>query len=247
MKPIKRLSELTFQELITISYNSEEYRQIIDLECAHAGVSLLPDHPGSKPDAAGSKPDAMLYKVGNWGFRTVTDAQDVIDAMVCKGIYAVESSSSVQVMKPMERDGYYWPEIKSIPAYTPEAFALIKDDVGRTAKLLADWKEKDSEYQSVLKERQSIITEFETKKQYANEVLTGIAKIRDNLKRYLTLAQGSYPIAITFLHEADKHGTIRVSEDDTVYFLCSNGEEHLVITREQHQKESMGDLLGTPV
>lgn len=243
MNPIKRMAELTFAELTSINYNSEEYRQIIDLECAHAGISLLPEYPGQKPTVSETKPDAMLYKIGNVGFASITDAQDVLEFMVSKGIYTVEHISSIQVLKPMKHDDYYWPTVNSTPAFTPETFATVKDVIADATAITAIWKEKEDEYNAIYKERKTIIEKFDQAVQYANEVLTGIAKITDNLKRYLVLAQGSYPIAVTFLKEADKHGTVQVDEDDSVYYFCSSGVKHPVMTREQFQKTSMNNLL----
>jgi len=243
MEPLKRLADLTHEEILAIPIGSERYLQTIDLECAHAGISLLPPHPGPKPETAASKPDTVLYKIGNWGFLKIEDAEEIIRLMTAKGLWRTRTDNGVQVLEPMPENDYYRPDIKSTPAYSATEFAKIKDTVAQQAAGLEDWNQNNKVYQEILQERKDIVKAFTTKVDYAREVTSGIAQILTNLKRYLVLAQGQYPIAVGFLKEADKTGGVHV-EDDSVYYACTMGAHYPVITREQYQRDSMDTLLG---
>lgn len=246
MEPIKRLEDLTFAELIKIKRHSPEYNQLIDLECAHAGINLLPEHPGNAPVKPDIKPNSTIYKVGSWGFTSIAEAEAVVDFMVSKGIWKEENKSGVTVMTPIDENSYYWPEIKKTAVYTEDEYAQVKDTIKLVDTVYKEWKEKDDEYSAVLKERQEIIDRFDNKVAYASEVTYGIAKIQTSLTRYITLAQGSYSIAIGFLKEADKQEAIYI-EDECVYYNCTTGKKHLVTTREQYQKDCMSNMLGADI
>ena len=242
MKPTKRLADLTNKEILAIKVGSPEYNHLIDLECAHAGINLLPEHPGNAPVTPDIKPDAQLYKVGNWGFKSILDAQSVINYMADKGIFQEETKANVSVMRPMDESHYQYPGVKTVPVYTEAAFAQIKSTLEETAAVQSAWKEKNDEYQAVTKERKAITDDFNKQVIHAEEIESNTTKICNSIKRYLTLAQGSYPIAITFLKEADKNGTIHI-ENENVYYVCTSNQHHLVMTREQHQHDSMANLL----
>lgn len=242
MPLLKRLEELTHDEILAIKIGSDEYNTIIDLECAHAGISLLPPHPGPKPETEGSKPDGVLYKIGSLGFLKIEDAEEVVQLMITKGLWKTESQKGVYVIEQMLPNDYHFPEIKSTSAFTASGFANVKDAVTKQSALLAIWDESNRVYSAVLKEREGIVKEFNEKIEYAREVNYGIDQIKSNLKRYLTLAQGTYSIAVDFLKEADKGNKVLVDEGD-VYYASTSGEHHLVITREQYQQDSMNNLL----
>ena len=242
MEPMERLEDMSFEALLNIIPGSPEYEYIIDLECAHAGVSLLPDNPGPKPMAPDVQPDGALYKLGDWRFNDIAAAQEILECILKHGIWLDSSIGGVHVMERMDQSHYNWPDIKSTKAFTPAAFDKIKDELIKIEAEQADWREKNEAWESVAKERQSIIDKFNKKHDYVVEVQTGISKIKNNLTRYITLAQGSYPIAITFLKEADKQGNVFI-EDEVVYYTCTSGIYHHVISREEHQKSSMTDLL----
>jgi hypothetical protein len=244
MNPIKRLNDLTHAELLAIVYDSEDYNNLIDLECAHRGISLLPPYPGLEPSKTAAKPDTQLFKVGNWGFATVDVANEVINFMVSKGIWKEESQSGVNVMMPLEENSYYYPEIKKALVYTQTAYDQIKDEVDKQATLYKEWKENNDVYSAIWKERKEVIKDFNSQRDYATELKNNMIKTHNSLQRYLVLSQGSYPIAVSFLKEADKLGDLRVDENDSVFYKCTRRQEHLIATRETHQQNCMSDLLG---
>lgn len=240
---LKRIADLNFDEVLKIALHSEEYHRLIDFECAHLGISLLPDYPGSQPVVAEFKPDLMIYKIGSWGFTTIEAAQAVFNAITSHNPCREVTSKGISVLKPITSDDYYWPKIESQPVFSEIEYESIKADAEFANLELSAWKEKKKEYDRVENERKDVVKAFSKKREHALKVTAGVLRIAQNLKRYLELAQGSYPIAIGFLKEADKHGSVHLEGED-VYYCCTNGQQHFVISREVYQNNKMHEALG---
>lgn len=243
MPPIKRLKDLTFQEILSITRNSSEYHAIIDLECAHAGVSLLPENPGPEPKTPKHEEDATFFKIGDYWFKNPEHAQAIIDLIIASEPHKKDNLSGKKVMLPMKKNDYYFPKIETTQAFTLEKYQTIAESAEASDVILSEWRTKKNHYDSICDERKDVLKEMEKAWDYAKEVISGIERIKTSLVRYLEIAQGSYPIAVNFLKEACKDNSIEL-EDETIYYRCTKGEKHYVISREEHQTTSVGQLLG---
>ena len=89
--------------------------------------------------------------------------------------------------------------------------------------------------------RKDVIELFSDKRAYAQEIERGIGMIKANFDRYVDLAQGQYDIAVNFIVALKDDKVVIVDND--IHYHCSNGNSHLVISREMYRATEMGKLL----
>lgn len=242
MEAQKRMDDLSFEEILKLEKGSPEALRLIDIECAHAGISLLPENPGPEPKVANCEEDTTVFKVADVWFDKVETAQAILDLIIASMPCKRESVSGKRVMVPLKKDDYYFPKMETSRAFTTDGFKGIADSAEADNIIMSAWKAKKKEYDDILAERKEIVKSLSDKWNYALEVTSAIKKIKVSLNRYLDLAQGSYPIAVNFLADACKDSSIKL-EEETVYYVCTNGQQHFVISREEYQNNKMHEAL----
>ena len=238
-----RIEELSFDEILAIQIDSPEWYKIIDLECAHAGVPLLPDHPGDKPKGLTYEEDITLHTVGNWGFTDPTVAQQIVDLITQNKPCTTNTKSRKEVVTPIPKGSYKWPSISIDTGYSQELFDSFEGEALKVADQISAWKEKKDTYDEALQERQDVIKTFSAQRSYASHVTEGVSQMQRTFNRYMELSQGIYEVATDFMVDACKNASMS-KEDHDLYFMCNRGDKHLAISKETWQQESVERLLG---
>ncbi|RLB94681.1 MAG: hypothetical protein DRH26_00570 [Deltaproteobacteria bacterium] len=239
----KRLEELTTEELLNMDMYSQSFQDLVDLECAHKGVCLLPPNPGEKPNVTKYKSDMLIFEIGGWGFKNREHAEAILAYIEDAGPCKRKAKNGEYVVVPMTPDHYNWPEITTKKCFSSEKFAQIKDSAKISADLIKEWSDLKNKYDNAVTERKGILEEIKNKIYIAKDIQDGIDSIIANFRRYITLAQGQYKIALSFLIDAYKDGSLLVKEDD-IYYVSSANVYHLALSQESYRTGEMNSLLG---
>lgn len=200
---MKYFREYEPDELLALT--TEEVERLVDLECAHRGVALIPASP-APPTEVQAGPDVTVYNAGGAMFKDEADALKVCDLL--NSLPKLEtyylgtgySYSGPQGVRLGDREtaesptqSTYWTEAHhdkhrvSIAAYKEAKATYDKD---RKA------------YESALTERTAVAEEIAAVRHTAQDELDTAALVRREFERYLDLADQSRDVALKFYLDA---------------------------------------------
>jgi hypothetical protein len=201
---MKRLEDYTKEELLALS--GDEVDNLIDLECAHAGVQLLPPKPESPKVEKEPSEDMAYYVLSELNFIKMEDAMAVAAVVAEKertktkyvgGRYDYVLTGTIKEI----------PEIASKKLWSEAHYnqiAHIKERIEFDKKA---YEKQKNEYDRIVESRQEI----------SSSVLAAVEKARDekyllemlcrDARRYLKLALGDKEIAKRFMLDARKNYT----------------------------------------
>lgn len=197
---MKTFDELTDAEVLALT--DAEIERYIDLECARAGVPLLPPEPGPEPEKPQADKDVTLYEVGGHSFREQEQALRVAAA--------INSEHPVET-KYASGPGYQ--RIVGGPAdeatvTTSSYFSRERwDAVG--AELIAyeeakqQWERERDEYRKAVSRRNSTVEWVVDRISTVREGERQRERYANLYLRYLGLADGDEVVARKFLLDAE--------------------------------------------
>lgn len=195
---LKRIAELTNGELVALT--DEDITNIIDLECAHRGIPLLPADPGPKPEVAYPPCDLTMYSVAGFLVQSIGEAESIMIALTNAFHSDYTSDYNIRFAKPL--DGYQ-KHIETVQIYSKaqhEVAMRIKKD---TADVVVRWEAESGLYKEIFQRREEIADELYRARKRAINDFERRQQIRRDFARYLKLADGNIQIALRFLEDAD--------------------------------------------
>ncbi len=223
---MKRMDSLTNEEILLIAEDPKQVADLIDLECAHLGLPLLPPDPGPKPKAAEFAKDAPYYEVGSFMFASSESAVKVLELALAEGIYERDYRDGEHVLLPMKENSYKYPKIEKGSCYTPETYNQIKDEIAAAKKKVDAWEALRKDYDKALKERKVTSESFWNRVRFARNVIGDIADITARFNRYLELAGNNKEVALNFLMDGYRNQNALVVEDGVLYYIDENDKLH---------------------
>lgn len=194
---MKNHTELTNAELLALT--PQGIADLIDFECAVAGIPLLPSFP-VKPVKPAFVKDVTLYNVSGLHFIDETEAMNVMKVLLDCNL--VDTNGWGDTTRTCELSEYNKPKVETTQVYSQEQYSRIEQDIKYFNKLEDDYNQEMSEYNRILKLREEIAAEIQNKvddlqlREARKEALITM------FERYLTLADGNKAIALKFLNNA---------------------------------------------
>ena len=198
---MKRLDDYSNEELLILK--QEEIERLIDFECAHNGVPLLPDPP-DKPIVKNPDPDLELYYIEGFCLQNKEDADRVIEII-----------NSMSRMKDEYYNRGYVSDDDLVNFTIKKEFSkhlknLSKGQRETARKIEENYKELKDAYDRIVQDRKEIINMVNSAITDAREEQNKIIRFKRLYARYLQLAEGEKDIAMNFLKAA-------TNEDDHEY------------------------------
>lgn len=199
---MKRLADLTKLELASLS--DQEVKGLIDLECAHTGIPLLPDVPVAPPKA-GLMPDLAMYQIDDMYFLSPEDANKVAALVVTMDRvepHYIPGPGYEQYAKPILKGTY--PEIDTKRVYSAatasaQGSALVQQKASKD-----EYDEAKKEYDDVVEKRGDVANGVHEAIRAARREYARRNFLMTQYRRYLALAGGNSEIALGFLCDAYK-------------------------------------------
>lgn len=220
---MKRFAELTDAEVIEITNNQERVEQLIDLECAWQGIPLLPPHPGKEPELEELANDFPYYKVGNLCFADRKEAEEIFAAV--QNMRLVDSDYSTHVVTDLKPDDYNYPELEARAGVSKENYNAYHERTQLDRERKTAWQEQMNTYNKIDKQRSAIVQTFWDRFHAIQSVREQITNINADLERYLTLAEGNQNVAINFMLNARKDGSLQ-ERDGALQYIDEKGVSH---------------------
>jgi len=202
---MKRLEEYTNDELMKLT--DKEIETLIDLECAHEGVPLLPEDVPVKPAKPSEdlEPDVTYYEFST-SPEFMTQADAVAAAELIKQFDSPDTEwtygrgKSFDMFKGVKKRTQV--DIVSKKAFTAAHHAKIADAKSKYEMELDAYDKAQREYDSIAKNRRQTSQSVYDRLSEAREHFAKIQRYCTEFKRYLKLAEGSRQIAWNFLKSA---------------------------------------------
>jgi len=201
---MKRFTEYTYDELVKLTQS--EIETLVDLECAHEGIPLLPPEVPVKPyKPKDVEPDVTYYQFSHYpAFVTREDAWaasellkqfDMPNTEWCYG-----RGKSYDLYKGVKKR----PEtdISAKEAYTESHYAQVAEAKSRYEMDEAAYNEANTEYKDIEKKRAAVSQDVFKHIAEAKAHFAKIKRYCDEFRRYLKLAEGSRQIAWNFMKSA---------------------------------------------
>lgn len=199
---MKRVDDYTSAELAAMT--SADVNSLIDIECALAGIGLLPERPVD-PKIALPQPDITIYRVPEMIFDSMPAALAVI--------YAAMEHNEHRVGKGYDYghgsgSRYY---LSAAPAevtptqervFSREVFERLKGELAGEAKAKGRYEAEVKEYDAMAAKRADVANHVWRAVGDACDEVGRLALARRNYRRYLELAKGDTDQAWTFFAAA---------------------------------------------
>lgn len=198
---MKKINDYTDEELIELYNNEEEINNVIDYECAIAGVPFLPELP-PRPTPLEITSDILMYQVGGFIFDTQEDALKLIDHLKGSTLYESRSLPNASYNQNTVQVTTSGESIDTKKFYSKEYWDGIKDHKKKYDALKEDFDEKKCEYDDISEKRTEIYNKVWD---ILNEMYRKEGRTKDYIQkyiRYLDLANSDKEIAFKFLSDA---------------------------------------------
>jgi len=202
MTIIKRLEDYTNSELLDLT--NDEVEQLIDMECAHIGVRLLPDLP-KKPEVFKAERDATIFSVGGIEFLDPGEAQEVADFINTKRRAKtghVPGPGYEPMLKGQENTDMVSMFTKSV--YSEAFYNTIASQKAQADAQMKDYTDAKKDYDEIMKERTSITEDVLDHIKIARLERQRLDMLCNEARRYMSLALADKEIAKRFMLDARK-------------------------------------------
>lgn len=190
---MKRLEDYTNEELRILT--QAQIETLVDLECAHEGIPLLPELP-EKPVVNKPQPDLTLFHVSAVYFKNREDADQVIELM----------NSMPRMHNKYYNDGYIDlddPVVSSeVKEFSEDAKLRTKSQAEAAKEIEDQYKSLKNEYDKVASKRKDIIKNVREAVSEAFDEYRKMEQYKKQYARYLQLAEGEKDIALNFMKAA---------------------------------------------
>jgi hypothetical protein len=190
---MKRLEDHTDEELVSLS--QQQIQDLIDLECAHEGIPLLPEMP-KKPEIKKPEPDLTLYEVPDACFQNQEDANRVIDLM----------NSLPRMHQEYYGKGYVKSKeletIRMKKEFSEEARIRTKAQTASANEAENRYEKEKKTYDDIANQRKDVIDKVTEAVNEAFYEFRKISQYKKQYTRYLQLSEGEKDIALNFMRAA---------------------------------------------
>lgn len=201
---MKRLNEYTDAELLELE-QAGDIELLVDQECAHEGIPLLPTLPLLKKKEVHQ--DQRVYKIAGLYFESMKDAQKVLNLLktmpLLKTTYAPGSNYSTLIVSPLEPNDYNWPKIEQEMHFSEERWGEVKKAVASQEEAKKAYEEAKKEYDRIEESRQTIRDEITERITAFQNYLFRRDQAHELFQRYLRLAENDAKIAGNFMSHAN--------------------------------------------
>jgi len=193
---MKRLTDYTNEELRDL--NQQQIEDLIDLECAHEGVPLLPEMP-VKPEVNKPQPDLTLYQVSGLYLKHKEDADRLIELI----------NSMPRMEEKYYKEGYFDREemerVQEVKVFSEDAKMRTKAQANAAKELEDQYRFAKKEYNKIAEQRKDIIDRVNDAVCNAFDEYNKEQVYKKQYARYLQLAEGEKDIALNFMKAAHPH------------------------------------------
>jgi len=214
---LKRIEEYTEEELLALT--EEQQTMIIDLECAHEGIQLLPDEPTAmvRPDNVGE--DLTVYSLPAIYFTKHSDAKDIVDVInerMMLGSYGELKYVNylslkykfVPATKEMTID-----RISSEKIFSEERIKRAGDLIERYEAAQKEYKVEKEIYDRIAGQHKAITSALHTRISDAYAKKRKMLRLKAEARRYMELANGNIDIAKNFMVNAYSEEEINICKN----------------------------------
>lgn len=195
---MKRFTDFTDKELVALT--DENIVTLIDYECALEGVPLLPPHPGPKPQKTTAPPSTTAYEISGRFVLDTDHATRIMEALASGPLFTSTYPNSDYYTKYLVVADT--PSVTTCKIYSPEEWLAIEAEYKTYADRLKVWESFNTEYTEALKGRTRISDNVYEAIADARSRINKLQRLREELARYLVLAEGDRIIALKFLGNA---------------------------------------------
>lgn len=193
-----RYNEISDEELIELSNN--EIEELIDLECAHENIRLLPPEP-ENIEKKFVNPDVIVYEIPSIKLTSLEEAEklvSMINQLETKSEIPWNSSYDHRQVKPDNETISFSSEKR----YSPELYKQINQSIKIFQANKEEYDKKMEEYDKIKETRQIVIEKVIGAVTKARNKIEKIRNLRLEYDRYLKLAEGDRNIAWNFMIDA---------------------------------------------
>jgi hypothetical protein len=194
----ERFDDLTDDEVLLLT--STEIQEWIDLECAEAGVPLLPERPVEPMDVRVT-PDVTVFGLAGMHFENQDDANAALAFL--DGLKRVEVG---YVHGPRFEQTFKGPagplSITPLRVFTLPAWNQIAAVANAAAVKKTEYNAAFAEYDKIERARKATIDGIQNRFTEIHRRERAREAMRGHFSRYMTLAKGNRVTAIRFLKDA---------------------------------------------
>lgn len=197
--PLQRQEDYTDREIVEIYHNNKALGLLVDFECAHAGIPLLPELP-PKPEQPDIKMDAVAYEFKNFTLSSKALADRIIDLL--KNADFVEIPYNRKCGEIKKFDERYNSSYEIRPFFSMGLYRKHEKELENFEKLKRERQIAESEYNEVNEKHGKIVKTISDRAKDAIKEQHRLEGIRRTLLRYVSLANGDVDVAMNFLENA---------------------------------------------
>ena len=197
---IKKMEDYTNEELLALT--DDQIKDTVNLECAHAGVRLLPDVVPVKPDGKKPDKDVAYFTIGSVDFVNQVDANEVADLIATKPVITKKYSSGPGYSYVHTGSETNRPAVDTQMIFSESylnTVLLEKTAIEEAEKL---YEELRDEYDSISDARGKIVTTLYDMIGEARCEKELHDTLRLEFKKYMGLALADEEIAVRFMVSA---------------------------------------------
>lgn len=197
---MKTFDELTDAEVLALT--DAEIERYIDLECARAGVPLLPPEPGPKPEEPAAEKDVTLYEVGGDLFRdqeTALRVAGVINEAGRVRLDYIPGPGFTRIVGGADEPV----SVQAVAHYSAARWDEVKAAVHAYEEAKGRWDAENSEYNKALSARRKSVEWVWDRIHEVREGERRRERYLSLLRRYIDLADGDEVLARKFLLDSE--------------------------------------------
>lgn len=201
---MKRWFDYTDEELLQIyTSDTETFKKLVDLECAHAGVPIDPPTLRAEPVFEEVTPDLRLYRVGGFLFEDAYDANDLLEILRRAKLWKTVYDHSMRYAVELKPGDYEYPNVVDELVNSEELHLEIVSKKKLMEEKKLQWKEQFEKHTAIVTSREAATAPFYERIDFLlareNRKKLMLAKY----KYYLELAEGNRKVALNFLEKIE--------------------------------------------
>lgn len=213
---MNRLEDMSDDALLSL--DEEQTLELLDLECAHRGVPLLPEVP-VPPSSDGPKPDLTVYTLPDLYFSSKEQADQVLEFARSMSILKREyqwfrgGSHITYDLLPEEEDL----EIKAEKGWSPQAWSRHASEAQVCAEAKNLYEEAKRKFTSIERKRKEVLDDIQSAVSEARKRNSDRQDRISSLARYRAIAGNDEALALRFYFDAHHPNlSADVSEHDEI-------------------------------
>jgi hypothetical protein len=200
---MRRIHDLNDDEVLALT--DTQVDRFVDIECAVAGVPLLPDYPGLKPVLESPPTDQVLYSVVGVSdyFEDKATADALAAALV--GARRLDTTMKGGIRVASAVPSYRAEDlgaIRTIEVVSMAAYDMHREAIESNAQTTRTWEAAKREYDAALSDRNQAAEDVYARVAEARDTLAMVQRLERALAEYTALAEGNGEMALRFLHNA---------------------------------------------